>query len=192
VIAVHFDNFAGIRSVRAFLHRVGAIMWRRLALYVSRYQEPSRIPRLLRIVGLCGMGVALLVADWHPSIAEPLGRYGPPAVPVQDTGATSSLHQRQVEFLHRLRQSDRRYETIDKAVFNARNELGVVLDRRVEMDAIRPLLRTILTQMARTFPGNDLVVIAYAPTQPPREIGTARLRARTREMTYTPAVPINP
>jgi len=56
------------------------------------------------------------------------------------------------------------------------------------MAAVRPLLRTILTQMAREFPGQDLTVIAYAPTQPPMQIGTARLHARTRQMTYTPAV----
>jgi hypothetical protein len=57
------------------------------------------------------------------------------------------------------------------------------------MDAVRPLMRTLLTQMARAFPGRDLTVIAYAPTEPPRKIGTTRLNARTRKMTYTPAVP---
>ena len=31
-------------------------------------------------------------------------------------------------------------------------------------------------------------VIAYAPSEPPLKIGTARLHARTRQMTYTPAV----
>jgi len=55
------------------------------------------------------------------------------------------------------------------------------------MDAVRPLMRTLLAQMAKAFPRQNLMVIAYAPTQPPMPIGTARLNARTRQMTYTPA-----
>jgi hypothetical protein len=92
-------------------------------------------------------------------------------------------------FLHRIRQADPRYQTIDKAVLNEQNELGVILNRHVDMDAVHPLMRTLLTQMAKAFPGHNLTVIAYAPTQPPMPIGTARLNARTLQMTYTPAVP---
>ena len=40
------------------------------------------------------------------------------------------------------------------------------------------------TEMAREFPGQDLTVLAYAPSNPPRKIGTARLDGRTREMSY--------
>jgi len=90
--------------------------------------------------------------------------------------------------LHRIRQADPRYQTIDKAVLNEQNELGIILNRHADMDAVRPLMRTLLTQMAKAFPGHDLMVIAYAPTQPPMPIGTAKLNARTRQMTYTPAV----
>jgi hypothetical protein len=68
------------------------------------------------------------------------------------------------------------------------NELGVILNRHVEMDAVRPLMKTLLTQMAKAFPGQHLTVIAYTPSEPPMKIGTARLNARTRQMTYTPAV----
>jgi hypothetical protein len=92
-----------------------------------------------------------------------------------------------VAFLHRLRQADPRYQTIEKAVLNEQNELGVILNKHVDMEAVRPLMRTLLTQMAKAFPGHNLAVIAYAPTQPPMSIGTARLNARTRQMTYTPA-----
>jgi len=49
-------------------------------------------------------------------------------------------------------------------------------------------MKTLLTQMAKAFPGQNLTVIAYAPSEPPLKIGTARLHARTRQMTYTPAV----
>jgi hypothetical protein len=95
--------------------------------------------------------------------------------------------ERQAAFLNRIRQSDPRYQTIEKALINENNELGLILDRSVEMDAIPALMRTMLTEMAKEFPGQDLTVIAYAPTQPPTKIGTARLDARTRQMSYTPA-----
>jgi hypothetical protein len=44
----------------------------------------------------------------------------------------------------------------------------------------------MLVQMARAFPGQDLTILAYAPSNPPHQIGTARLNARTRDMSYTP------
>jgi hypothetical protein len=109
-------------------------------------------------------------------------------VQAQDQHAASELRQRQVTFLHRLRHTDSRYQTIEKAVLNEDNELGVILNRQVEMDAVRPLMKTLLTQMAKAFPRQNLTVIAYAPSEPPLKIGTARLNARTRQMTYTPAV----
>lgn len=100
--------------------------------------------------------------------------------------AGNSQKQRQAEFLNRIRQSDPRYQTIEKAVLNENNELGLILSRSVEMDSIPALMRTMLAQMNKEFPGQDITVIAYAPTQPPRRIGTAHLNASTRDMTYTP------
>ena len=44
----------------------------------------------------------------------------------------------------------------------------------------------MLKQMAGTFPNQDLTVLAYAPSDPPRKIGTAHLDAQTREMSYRP------
>jgi hypothetical protein len=38
-------------------------------------------------------------------------------------------------------------------VLNEDNELGVILNRQVEMEAVRPLMKTLLTQMAKAFPG---------------------------------------
>jgi hypothetical protein len=117
-----------------------------------------------------------------------IGTHGLPTVQTQEEGSARSLQQRQVAFLHRLRQADPRYQTIEKAVLNEQNELGVILARHVEMAEVRPLMRTLLTQMAKAFPRQDLTVIAYAPSEPPMPIGTARFNARTRQMTYTPAV----
>ena len=103
-----------------------------------------------------------------------------PAVGEQD------LKQRQIAFLNRIREADPQGRTIDRALLNEQNELGLILDRSVEMDKIPALMRSVLTQMAKEFPGEDLTVLAYTPSSPPRKIGTARLTARTRDMTYTP------
>ena len=89
-------------------------------------------------------------------------------------------------FINRIRSADPQAQTIDRAMLNERNELGLVLDRSVEMDKVSGLMRAMLTQMAAEFPGEDLTVLAYAPSNPPRKIGTGRLNSRTRDMTYTP------
>lgn len=101
-------------------------------------------------------------------------------------GGGGDVRQRQLAFLDRIRDADPQKSTIERALLNERNELGLVLGRGVEMDKIPTLLRGMLTEMAREFPGEDLNVIAYAPSNPPQKIGTARLDARTRDMTYTP------
>jgi hypothetical protein len=109
-----------------------------------------------------------------------------------DTRATApgvrepELKQRQVAFLNRIRDADPQGRTIDRAMLNEQNELGLILDRSVEMAKIPDLMRTMLTQMAKEFPQQDLTVLAYTPSNPPRKIGTARLNAATRDMTYTP------
>jgi hypothetical protein len=54
------------------------------------------------------------------------------------------------------------------------------------MDKIPDLMRSMLTEMASDFPGQNLTALAYAPTEPPRKIATARLNAETRDMSYTP------
>lgn len=121
------------------------------------------------------------------------GRAAPPAAPVSpeqrntlQPQAQANLKPRQIAFLTRLRKADPERRTIERAVFNEQNELGLILNRSVELDKIPALMRTVLTQMARAFPGQDLTVLAYAPSNPPRKIGTGRLNARTRDMTYTP------
>jgi hypothetical protein len=114
----------------------------------------------------------------------------PPAAPNQTarppSAATGDLRQRQAAFLNRIRDSDPQQRTIERAFLNEQNELGLILNRSVEMDKISDLMRAMLTQMAREFPGQDLTVLAYTPSEPPRKIGTGRLNAQTRDMTYTP------
>lgn len=142
--------------------------------------------RWRRVVALWTVGVTLLGAGGGPTGVGWVGGLGAPLLQAQEVGTAS--RQRQVAFLQQLRDADPRYQTIDKAILNEQNELGVILDRQVEMDAVRPLMRTLLTHMAKAFPRQHLTVIAYAPSEPPLQIGTARFNARTRQMTYTPAV----
>lgn len=107
--------------------------------------------------------------SWSPGVAE-----------------SRSVKQRQMTFLNRIRESDPKNRVIERALLNENNELGLILDRSVEMGKVPALMRTMLIEMAREFPGANLTVVAYAPSTPPRRIGTARLDGRTREMTYTP------
>ncbi len=105
--------------------------------------------------------------------------------PIIRAATAEALKQRQVDFLNRIREADPQGRTIDRALLNEQNELGLILDRSVEMDKIPALMRTMLTQMAREFPGEDLTVLTYTPSNPPHKMGTARLNAASRDMTYT-------
>jgi hypothetical protein len=126
--------------------------------------------------------LALLVAcDQAPTLSQNNSQAPTPVA------AGNDLKQRQADFLNRIRNADPDHRTIDRAMLNEQNELGLILDRSVEMDKIPDLMRAILGQMAREFPGQDLTVLAYTPTDPPHKIGTAHLDAQTREMNYTPA-----
>ncbi len=135
--------------------------------------------------GISVLGWALLTAcDVAPTSTAPT-----PSTPATDSarsGSSRELKQRQADFLNRIRAADPQQRTIDRALLNEQNELGLVLDRSVEMDRIPDLMRSMLTEMSKEFPGQNLNVIAYAPTEPPRKIGTAHLNAQTRDMSYTP------
>ncbi|MDQ3198053.1 MAG: hypothetical protein M3Q46_02495 [Verrucomicrobiota bacterium] len=116
----------------------------------------------------------------------------PPAAPAQEVRREAQSAQpsgergRQMAFLNRIRAADPQGKTIERALLNERNELGLILDRSVPLDKIPVLMRSILTQMAKEFPRQNLTVIAYTPSNPPHKIGTAHLDAQTRDMTYTP------
>jgi hypothetical protein len=90
-----------------------------------------------------------------------------------------------LNFLYEIRQADPQYQTIQRAVMNDQDELGIVLSRNVAMDDIPKLMKSLLKRMASEFPGQNLTIVSYAPSDPPMKIGTARLDADTREMTYT-------
>ena len=121
-------------------------------------------------------------------VSSPPSASAPPAEQTRLKQPTNAqdLKQRQVAFLNRVRAADPQQQTIDRALLNEQNELGLVLDRSVEMEKIPTLMRTMLTQMAREFPNQDLTIVAYGPSNPPIKVGTAHFDARTRDMTYNP------
>jgi hypothetical protein len=100
-----------------------------------------------------------------------------------------SVEARRADFLNRVRGADPQQATIERALLNERNELGLILNRRANLDDVPKLMKAMLSELDKTFPGQDHTVVAYTPTNPPQTIGTARLNARTRDMTYTPASP---
>ena len=118
----------------------------------------------------------------EPSVSPPQAQQNP----VSQLSTGPEFKQRQIAFLNRIRDADPQQRVIDRAMLNDQNELGLILDRTVEMNRIPDLMRTFLTQMAREFPGQDLTVVAYAPSDPPRKVGTAHLDSRTKDMNYLP------
>jgi len=130
----------------------------------------------LLLIGACEKPSSRVSASPPPAEQN---RAGQPTSGVQ-------FKQRQIEFLNRIRDADPQKQVIDRAMLNEQNELGLILDRSVEMNRIPDLMRTMLTQMAGEFPGQDLTVIAYTPSNPPRKVGTAYLNSRTKEMNYVP------
>jgi hypothetical protein len=135
-------------------------------------------------------GISLIVcAAFGACDVGPTTTASPPSTSQSNSvsaGGDRELKQRQADFLNRIRAADPQQRTIDRALLNEQNELGLILDRSVEMNKIPDLMRSMLTEMAREFPGQDLTVLAYAPSAPPQKIGTARFNARTRDMTFTP------
>jgi len=148
-------------------------------------------PRRLSFIFL--FGSALLVGGCGKS--EPMRGQSDPGVtrssPIQ-SGATSvaensePLEQRRAAFLNRIRAADPQKATIERAIINDKNELGLILSRQTNLDDVPKLLKSMLVQMNQVFPNQDLNAIAYTPTIPPHTIGTAHLDIRTRDMTYQP------
>ena len=102
---------------------------RRRTTSTGWHGAPPQTTRLRQIARICSVWVALLCAGWGPHVSALCSGYGPPPVQARSADAASELRQRQVAFLHRIRQADPRYQTIDKAVLNEQNELGVVASK---------------------------------------------------------------
>ncbi len=143
-------------------------------------------PIILPLAALAGAATAFQGCGPGPQQqAQP----GPPPPKIEHRAPAQASARdarvKQLEFLNRIREADPDKRTIQKALLNEQNELGLILNRSVEMESIPALMKTMLTEMSKEFPGQDLTVIAYAPSNPPMKVGTARLDAQTRQMTYT-------
>src|SRR4030095_8578372 len=87
---------------------------------------------------------------------------------VAQPDARSDFKQRQLAFLNRIREADPQQRTIERAMLNEQNELGIILDGNVGMDRIPDLMRMMLTAMEREFPDQDLKVLDYTTATPAR------------------------
>ena len=86
-------------------------------------------------------------------------------------------------FLTRLRLADPDYHTILMACLKE-NELNVLLSRFVKPEEIPTLVRGLLAELRKDFPGQDLGVIAFRPVVPLHEAGVGRVNGRTGEISY--------
>ena len=130
------------------------------------------------------MGVCLTLAGCDGPVTVAPAPSVPPTSGTMTAGGGAQA--KQAAFLNEIRHADPNFQTIERALLNEQNELGLILDRSVELEKIPAMMKLMLTKMAAQFPGEDLTVVAYTPSNPPRKVGTARLNARTRDMTYTP------
>ena len=133
---------------------------------------------------VAGAAIAVNLAGCERPVATPT--ISTPQEASRANPSSQGNRGKQAAFLNQIRTADPDARTIDRALINEENELGLVLDRSVELEKIPALMRLMLTKMAAQFPGENLVVIAYAPSSPPRKVGTARLDAVSRDMSYTP------
>jgi hypothetical protein len=169
----------------AVTHKSSEIKTMKDSLLNCTIRKTVRFPKMVTII-VAGGSVLLVGACEKPpsqAVASP-----PPAEQNRAGQLPTGLQfkQRQIAFLNRIRDADPQKRVIDHAMLNEQNELGVILDRTVELNRIPDLMRTLLTQMAGEFPGQDLIVIAYTPSNPPRKVGTAYLDSRTKQMNYVP------
>ncbi|MES2467478.1 MAG: hypothetical protein V4675_09275 [Verrucomicrobiota bacterium] len=135
-----------------------------------------------RTVAVMGACLALAGCD-RPATLAP----GSAALPGPGTvTAGGGDRAKQAAFLNEIRKADPNFQSIERALLNEQNELGLILDPSVELAKVPALMKLMLTKMAAQFPGEDLTVVAYAPCTPPRKVGTAQLNARTPDMTNPP------
>ena len=96
------------------------------------------------------------------------------------------LKVREAIFLNRLKKQDPAHPIIDRAMITEQNELAVVMNNGVEADKIPDVMKSVMEKMAQEFPEDDLAVVAFAPSDPPRRVGKATRNAKTKETAFTP------
>jgi hypothetical protein len=94
--------------------------------------------------------------------------------------------QQQWTYLNRIRQSDALNSAIDRTMLDEQKHLGVVLSSSVTPDKVPALMRTMMTEMAKEFPRENVTLNVYVSANPLRKMGTAHLDGQTGEVTYIP------
>jgi hypothetical protein len=71
---------------------------------------------------------------------------------------------------------------ISDAYVRDNNKLGVVINRQVQPNEVRPLAKSLLQGFHRNFPNQDLTVLMYAPDK--KLILTAQYDEQSRQVQY--------
>ena len=137
-------------------------------------------------------GSGLLFASWLGMTAcsrgGSSGEVAPsPAPSIQREPAAEvpqSIQQRW-DYLNRLRQSDA-YSAIGRTLVDEQHHLGVVLAANLSAEQTAAVMTKVMEALARKFPGEDMLLVAYAPASPLRKLGSANFDATTGKVTFTP------
>ena len=84
------------------------------------------------VVGGCFLFVGACSPRSEPAVSPPQAEQSRVTQPI----AGPEFKQRQIAFLNRIRDADPQQRVIDRAMLNEQNELGLILDRSVEMNRI--------------------------------------------------------
>jgi hypothetical protein len=101
-----------------------------------------------------------------------------------ETGSAKALRQKQIAFLNGLRRSDPQFALVREVRSDAGGEPALMLQRELPAKTANALLKAALARLMQEFPGEDLKIAAYAPTQPSVPIGAAQLDAETLQISY--------
>ena len=165
--------------------------WQRCAQRINRHRAPPDGAYLRRIAGICWVGLILVgqagARPWRYRAKRMTlcpCRHGVLGLPVICGSVRSRFCTGCAKPIRALRRLIRRCSMSKTSWGHSQPARGNGCCASVAADAPDPNGPGISRQ--------DLTVMAYAPTQPPRPIRTARFNARTRKMTYIPAVPSKP
>lgn len=90
-------------------------------------------------------------------------------------------------YLNRLRQTDEFSSIISRTLLNDRQQLGIVFYSSVTNDKIPDLTRQVMEGLAKEFPKEDATLVAYGASNPPHQVGSARIDGATGEITFSPS-----
>jgi hypothetical protein len=112
------------------------------------------------------------------------GSFEPPKKEVRESAGANRQGSQPIAKAPRQFRLQPKKETPPRQEETEVQRLEVILNPNLSMDEVPETMREIVSEMARMLPGQNLIVVAYAPSKPPRRIGTAHLDAASGEMTF--------